>query len=214
VEVTTGVLPHDFAVVRPRRLPFGKSDAATAALCLKTRAGPRRADCELSIPLERLRLETHRLALPPPPLPWQISKSAAPLRFLVRPLIRAPSHPRGRPAQTLHSTHGFGNFQASGKFCPRLSCFTPARDPGMNPASRPTGRPRRPNAIAPGGMRTPAFASASRPFSLPLRSAKLTHSRRPRFELLTQMSEPIHRCASAEKSRRGHDDGWKAASQY
>jgi hypothetical protein len=43
----------------------------------------------------------------------QISKAAAPLRFLVCPLIRDPSPPRGRPAQTLHSTHGFGNFQAS-----------------------------------------------------------------------------------------------------
>jgi hypothetical protein len=70
-------------------------------------------DCELSIPLERLRLETPRLALPPLALPWQISKAAAPFRFLVCPLIRDPFTPRGRPAQTLHSTHGFRNFQAS-----------------------------------------------------------------------------------------------------
>jgi hypothetical protein len=70
-------------------------------------------------------------------LPWQISKAAAPFRFLACPLLRAPFPQRGRPAQTLHSTHGFGNFQAS-----RLTrgMLHACPGPGMNPSSRAAPR--------------------------------------------------------------------------
>ena len=80
-------------------------------------------------------------------LPDLRSPSGAPLmNFQIRrsTLLFVPSAPRpcplrGRPAQTLRFTHGFGNSQLSqGLLITRgiKSCFTPARQPGMKPASR------------------------------------------------------------------------------
>jgi hypothetical protein len=53
--------------------------------------------------------------LPPVTLTCRIFKSAAPLRFLSRPLIRDPFPLRGRPAQTLRFAHGFEIHKRAGK---------------------------------------------------------------------------------------------------
>lgn len=59
---------------------------------------PRRQASELSIPLERRRLETSLTWLRPRHAPLIISKPVTPLRSLVRPLIRAPyTHAGGLP---------------------------------------------------------------------------------------------------------------------
>jgi hypothetical protein len=63
---------------------------------------------------------------------FQIRRST-PLFVLSAP---RPFPLRGRPAQTLRSTHGLGNSQASREsFYARLSWFMPALGPGMKPAS-------------------------------------------------------------------------------
>ena len=62
-------------------------------------------DCELSIPLERLRLETRRRALPvgAPLMNFQIRRYTP----LFGPSAPQPFPLRGRSAQTLHFAHGF-----------------------------------------------------------------------------------------------------------
>jgi len=68
---------------------------------------------------------------------FQIRRST-PLFVLAAP---RPFPLRGRPAQTLRFTHGFGNSQASRESSyARLSCFMPSRQPGMKPASRAAPR--------------------------------------------------------------------------
>ncbi len=68
---------------------------------------------------------------------FQIRRST-PLFVLSAP---RPFPLRERPAQTLHSAHGFGNPQASREpFYARLSCFMPSRVPGMKPASHAAPR--------------------------------------------------------------------------
>ena len=98
-------------------------------------------DCELSIPLERLRLEIHRLALcPQVALPWQISKAAAPLRFLFCPLRAHFPYAGGQPKRSVSLTALEIHKRAGNPDYARPSCFMPAPGPGMKPASRAAPR--------------------------------------------------------------------------
>ena len=94
-------------------------------------------DCELSIPLERLRLETHRLALPR----WRSlgnfqNRRSTPLFGLSA--FRDPfPHAGGQPKRSIPLTASEISKRAGDA---RQSCFMPALGPGMNHASRAAPR--------------------------------------------------------------------------